>query len=356
MRSSRGLVKEMFRSSWASRAACAVVVCVSLISVASGNVLDMGGTYDASTGTWTGSASLATVSVGNAGNAADPTTGLGQVNYAYNIGTYEVTAAQYCEFLNAVASTDTYSLYNASMATNARGCGITQTGSAGSYTYSVSAANANRPVNYVSFGDACRFTNWLQNGQPTGGQDLTTTEDGAYYLNGAVTASALQSVVRGSSWEWAVANDNEWYKAAYYDPASASYNLYPTSSNTAPGTSQANPDTGNNMIGFVTGQTTSSAPIASCENSPSPYGTFDQAGNIWERTETRPNATNNDCLGSRFDWAGATSSSATAVGVYPMVSEHYVVGFRVVETPEPMTMGLLAVGGIVALLRRRRMA
>ena len=52
-----------------------------------------------------------TVPVGNAGNAAD-TTGYGSVAYTYNIGKYEVTAGQYTAFLNAVAATDTYALYN----------------------------------------------------------------------------------------------------------------------------------------------------------------------------------------------------------------------------------------------------
>ncbi len=70
--------------------------------------------------------SLETVTVGDAGNAAD-TTGYGSVDYTYNIGKYNVTAAQYCDFLNAVAATDTYGLYNASMSSYS-GCGITRTG------------------------------------------------------------------------------------------------------------------------------------------------------------------------------------------------------------------------------------
>ena len=48
------------------------------------------------------------------------------------------------------------------------GCKIQRSGSSGSYTYSVAADWANRPVNYVSWGDAARFANWLHNGQPTG--------------------------------------------------------------------------------------------------------------------------------------------------------------------------------------------
>ena len=54
------------------------------------------------------------VTVGNAGNAADTTT-YGGVAYEYQIGKYDVTIGQYTEFLNAVAATDPYSLYNANM-------------------------------------------------------------------------------------------------------------------------------------------------------------------------------------------------------------------------------------------------
>ena len=52
-----------------------------------------------------------TVKVGDKVNTAD-TTGFGSVAYNYNIGKYEVTAGQYTAFLNAVAKSDTYGLYN----------------------------------------------------------------------------------------------------------------------------------------------------------------------------------------------------------------------------------------------------
>ena len=60
--------------------------------------------------------------------------------------------------------------------------GITRSGGSGSYTYSAIAGRGNMPVNFVSFYDALRFANWLHNGQPTGAQDNTTTEDGAYTI------------------------------------------------------------------------------------------------------------------------------------------------------------------------------
>ena len=57
------------------------------------------------------------------------------------MGKYDVTVGQYCQFLNAVAATDTYGLYNSYMAMtdlNYPTVGITQSGSPGSYTYAVS--------------------------------------------------------------------------------------------------------------------------------------------------------------------------------------------------------------------------
>ena len=53
----------------------------------------------------------------------------GSVAYDYRIGKYEVTAGQYTEFLNAVAKTDTYGLYNTNMSDTSYGSGITRSGS-----------------------------------------------------------------------------------------------------------------------------------------------------------------------------------------------------------------------------------
>jgi sulfatase modifying factor 1 len=48
-----------------------------------------------------------------------------------------VTIQQYTDFLNAVAASDPYELYNPSMASDHTIAGISQSGSPGSYTYSV---------------------------------------------------------------------------------------------------------------------------------------------------------------------------------------------------------------------------
>ncbi len=149
------------------------------------------------------------VTVGNAGNAADPATGslYGAVAYAYQIARNETTINQYAEFLNAVAQTDTYGLYNPSMASDSRIAGITQTGSPGTFSYSVVEGSGNKPITFVSWYDAARFTNWMHNGQPTGAQNTASTEDGAYTLNGAISGVSISKNTGATVW---IPSENEW--------------------------------------------------------------------------------------------------------------------------------------------------
>jgi hypothetical protein len=170
-------LKVFYRRSDMKRALLiSIVVCLFVSSIASAVTID-----------W--------VTVGNPENIAD-TTGApnpcGAVDYEYQIGKYEVTAGQYTEFLNAVAATDTHGLYNASMWSSTHGCKIERSGGSGSYSYSVAADRADRPVTYVSWCDTMRFSNWLHNGQGAG-----DTENGAYdmSLGSSVVRKACSSVV-----------------------------------------------------------------------------------------------------------------------------------------------------------------
>ena len=64
------------------------------------------------------------VTVGDPGNSTN-TGSVGSVGYNYEIGTFEVMNSQYVEFLNSVAATDTYGLYQPMMGFSAWG-GITR--------------------------------------------------------------------------------------------------------------------------------------------------------------------------------------------------------------------------------------
>ena len=184
-----------------------------------------------------GAVTIDWVPVGDPGNAADTASNClnsaadcGSVADAYRISKYEVTNAQYAEFLNAMAATDPFGLYNTSMGSDATG-GITRSGCPGSYSYAVKSGLENKPVIYVSFYDALRFANWLHNGQPAGAQETGTTETGAYTITGADEQYGRAQRRAPCTF---LPSENEWYKAAYYDPVRAGYFDYPTGTDIAP--------------------------------------------------------------------------------------------------------------------------
>jgi len=313
-----------------------------------------------------------TVPVGNPDNAADTryeTPGYGAVVYDYNIGKYEVTAGQYTAFLTAAAGVDAHGLYNTDMWSDTDyGCKIERHAGSGTsedpYQYRVAGEYANRPVNYVSWGDAARFANWLTNGQPTAAQGPGTTETGSYALNGAITDAALLAVERIAEGDRAAGKDyyfitseDEWYKAAYYNPATSSYFTYPTSSNSAPGCDMEDPS-GNNAnycgTAFPIDSPYYTTIVGEFQNSDSPYGTFDQGGNVWEWNESIYYGSDRGLRGGSFyDWIGDGTLHAAGRQIGDPTDEGPVVGFRVSSVPEPATLSLLAMGGL-AFIRRRR--
>lgn len=274
------------------------------------------------------------ITVGDAGNPPDPSTGYGSVSYEYQIGKYEVTNAQYAEFLNAKASTDSYGLYNTSMS----GYGITRSGSSGSYTYAVTSGMENRPVVYVSWFDAARFSNWLSNGQGNG-----DTETGSYNLNGAITGLILpiaDAKVR-------LPSEDEWYKAAYYNGTTSTYSLYPNGQNTIT-TADANY---NLSMGF--GATN----VGSYSGDPSSYGTFDQGGNVWEWNDAVIGLSRGQRGGS-FGTTDIALESSFRGSSDPSVEDYYLetVGFRLVSVaiPEPSATVLTVLFSAGLVCRRKR--
>ena len=274
---------------------------------------------------------IPTVPIGNPGNAAD-STGFGSVAYSYGIGRTEVTNAQYAEFLNNVAYDDPNGLYDGNMASSTGG--ITRSGFIGAFFYSTVPGRANNPVNFVSFWDAARFANWLHNGQPTGPQNASTTEGGAYTLT--PTALANNIVTRNAGWRWAVTSENEWYKAAYHQPASQggdgdNYWLYPTSSNTiAP--AQAN-------YTSAIGNTT---PVGSY--AANFYGAFDMAGNLWEWNEAVIMVSARGLRGGSFG-AGDINLRPDARGRFEAPIGGASFGFRLVRIPPPVACSIADIVG-----------
>lgn len=291
---------------------------------------------------------IPTVPIGSAGNAPDPSTGglYGSVPYSYSIVRTEITNLQYPAFLNAVARTDTHNLYNSGMGQTQAYGGITATLVNGSRVYSAFAARAYWPVNFVSFWDAVRFANWMHNGQPTGAQDASTTEDGAYTLTPEAIAS--NSVTRSASATWVIPSEDEWYKAAYYHPAaeggpSGDYWPYPTSTS-----SVSNALANYSFSGFA-------EPRSVGSYAPNHFNVLDMGGNVAEVCDTIITPITRGRWGGSFASSGASLRSDLRDIVLPGY-EASVQGFRLALVPAPSSLALLAASAVVALRRRRTRA
>lgn len=91
---------------------------------------------------------------------------------------FNVTISQYCDFLNAVASSDPQHLYDEWMTSNSKKACIVRAGLPDNYTYSVINGKEELPMTNVSWFDEVRYFNWLENGQPIGSEGPQTTEEG----------------------------------------------------------------------------------------------------------------------------------------------------------------------------------
>jgi hypothetical protein len=278
---------------------------------------------------------------------------VGGVNYRYGIGQLEVTVTQWVAFLNTADPTggDPHHLYSSTESSSAwpKYGQINFTSSVrNGHHYSVaSPAWGDKPYGFANFLRAARFDNSLYNGRllskrasSRGSFRYVTyrvqlsrqTERGMYDLAGARRNGPTRSRKTG----FVIPSQNEWIKAAYYDPSGGgtySYWKYPTNPGvfgdgtaTAPKPTTLNPSTGNVTNASTQPLATYHAsgvaapswcpatvqPQSNCLNvnpfgldpttyakayqgslstvgqarTPSPWGTLDQGGNAVEWTDT----------------------------------------------------------------------
>jgi hypothetical protein len=251
------------------------------------------------------------VSIGNAGNAAD-TTGFGAVGYNYRIGKYEITNAQWDTFTAAAGA---------------------PTGNP-SYAYDEGAAwsGAQTPTTNVSWYEAAQFCNYLTSGNKSlGAYQLGT--DGSITINRVAAQTTYGTI-------YVLPTEDEWYryKAAFYKPNGNDYSFYANGTNTAP---VAGVESNyNNAIG---------SPWNVGSGTMEQNGTYDMMGNAWELTET---FSGSDCIIRGGSYGPGSLIGADLESYFPPSTESYLAGFRVAEIPEPATICLFAIAGL--MLRRKK--
>jgi len=310
------------------------------------------------------------VTVGDPGNTADTIgAGYGAVSQTFDIMKFEFTNQQYVQFLNSVDAngTNPNSIYNANMGTDARG-GISFTGGAAAGSkYAVKTNMGNKPVNYVSWFDAARVSNWLHNGATSS----SSMETGAYNLNNATSGNAV-AMIAGA--RFFIPSENQWYKAAYYKGGStnAGYWAYATQSNSVPTSVTAN-GTGdgsagssgnsanyNNAADWGSPLQNGNVTTVGTNGGPSAYGAFDMTGNVREWNDLDSSSSSRGLRGG--DWGSISSnlSSSTRNSGSPS-NEINRNGFRVASLssdaaiPEPSMMVIGMVFGLGGLAAKRRL-
>ena len=272
------------------------------------------------------------VRVGNPANAGD-TTGspnpCGSVGYVYHIGKYEVSENQW----DAVVAANAGDLLN-----------------------DPGYWSGEQPAAQFSWHEAAMFCNWLTSGDVTQG----------YYTisRGVATPNALNhyayAAIHGKT--YFIPTENEWYKAAYYDPNKGGAGVpgywdYPTKhdSPSVPDGIDYNGDTAFDAV-FWDGYNQGHPNAVDNAGVLSGYGTMGQGGNVYEWNETEVYAGSSRRLRGGSSSDNSINLAAAYRNHYTPTTEYYFIGFRVANVPEPGSITLLLCGAIAAMKwwRRRR--
>jgi len=275
--------------------------------------------------------------------ATNPTSGYGIVNNDYRIGVYEITNDQWTKFKAALAP-------------------VPVTGDPSSaYNEEPYYTGTNVPTNEVSWYEAAQFVNWLNTstGHHAAYKFTGTQGTSGYALDtwSAAEAAGGTNLYRHKDAFYYLPTEDEWVKAGYWN--GSSLQTYATK----PGDTlhQGDGSSGTGWNYYVDGFATDPyGPWDVGSGSEELNGTFDIMGNVWEWLESPYSDTTygtgsaRGLRGGSFNFNGGTLASSDRIGYDPYYENGYL-GFRVAsEVPEPFTLGLLSLGGVALLARRRR--
>jgi formylglycine-generating enzyme required for sulfatase activity len=289
-------------------------------------------------GTGANTFTMGFVTIGSPGNAADDT-GFGSVGHTYRMGVHEVSRGMINAY-NTLSGGPTLTMQDM---TSQGGNGVS------------------RPATGISWNEAARFVNWLNTSSGYSAAYKFTTggfnDNIALWQAGDAGYNAANPF-RNTDAHYFLPSEDEWYKAAYYDPnknGGAGYWNYATASDTLPTA--------------VGSGTTSNTAVYSSQGSPanittagglSAYGTMAQNGNAWEWSESGFDRTNDAAEEERVlrgggynNNAGTLLASSRNVSLDPIDTARDV-GFRVAAIPEPSGFLMTLIGTLGVLLRRNR--
>ena len=272
------------------------------------------------------------VRISQTNNTAD-TTGYGAVPYNYRVGTYEISQLQ-----------------------------ITKATQIGMANVSAGAWSNNQPAADITWYEAAAFVNFLNtNSGKTAAYALTFSNSQwnmALWSSEQAWTAGGTNLYRNKDAFYFLPSENEWYKAAYYNPAGSNYFVYPTSNTSSvPGAVASGTSAGT----AVYARAASVPATVDSAGGLSPYGTMGQGGNVWEWNESAFAGSNSSSSENRGIRGGSWFNSETALrSVYrgfkdPSFEINYY-GFRVASVPEPSTYALLLMtaAGALWMTRRRR--
>jgi len=266
------------------------------------------------------------VTIGNAGNAGDTRVmiggayGWGAVSYDYHISKYEVTNAQWNAFTAAAGAP-----------TNC-----------GRYDEIAYYTGAQQPTGNVTWYEALQFCNYLTTGDKSQGVyrfSGNNTDPGNFLGINRTAAQATYGMI------YFLPTVDEWHKAAYYKPDGSGYSLYTNGLDTIPAADNGwNYDGGSYFSPWNVGTGTQEQ-----------NGTFDMTGNIHEWNETMIGYDNYSGPSYALRGGSFDASDNSITSLYTWYDRPYNrdrdFGFRIASIPEPATLLLIGLGGLV--LRRK---